>query len=277
MTQLPPREVSHPARILIVDDERNIRSALAHALRLSRYVVDEAADGEQALDTLETANFDVMLLDLRMPGLYGVDVMRRAHRMCPELLIIILTGHATLESAMAAVKAEAVDYLLKPVSVHQVIATVARVLHERSYHQRQQLLVQTISRATDALRQAEPRRGSPHQLEAGWDHILHRPPLLLDVRQQRVQVENREDNHGTELTKNETAILAILMRNGDSVFSCQQLMLQALGFTSDAAAAQSTIRPIIFRLRQKIEANPAHPKMLRTVRGGGYFLSLPDV
>ena len=218
-----------------------------------------------------------MLLDLRMPGLYGVDVMRRAHRMCPELMIIILTGHATLESAMAAVKAEASDYLLKPVSVHQVIDTVARVLHERSYRQRQQLLVQTISRATDALRQTDPRKGGQRQVETGWDHVLHRPPLLLDMRQQHVQVENREEDHGADLTKNETAVLATLMRNGDLVFSCQQLMLQALGFASDANTARSTIRPIMFRLRQKLEVNPKRPKMLRTVRGGGYFLSLPDV
>ena len=277
MSQLPSLDESRPARILLVDDERHIRSALARALRLSHYTVDEAADGEQALEKLETASFDVMLLDLRMPGLYGVDVMRRAHRMCPELLIIILTGHATLESAMAAVKAEAVDYLLKPVSVHQVIDTIARVLHERSYHQRQQVLVQTISRATDALRQTEPQRSGRPQVEGAWDHVVHRPPLLLDVRQQHVQVENREDNCGADLTKNETAVLATLMRNGNAVFSCQQLMLDALGFASDANTARSTIRPIIFRLRQKIEVNPKRAEMLRTVRGGGYFLSLPDV
>jgi DNA-binding response OmpR family regulator len=275
MPQFPLPDHTRPARILIVDDERHIRSPLAHALRLSRYVVDEAEDGEQALSKLETATYDVMLLDLRMPGLYGVDVMRRAHRMCPDLLILILTAHATLESALAAVKSEAVDYLLKPVSVHQVIDTVARVLHDRSYQQRQRLLLQTISRATDELRQTEPHRGGQQHFDASWDHLLQRPPLLLDIRQQRVQIESREGTRSAELTKNETAILAALMRSGDTVFSCQQLMLQALGFASDPTTAQNAVRPIIFRLRQKIEDNPKRPKLLQTVRGSGYFLSLP--
>ena len=119
-----------PARVLVVDDELLIRSGLAQALSLSGYAADVADCGEQALAKLALASYDVMVLDLQMPGIHGVEVMHRAHAMWPQLSIIILTGHATLGSAISAVKSEAADYLLKPVSVHQVIETITRVHHQ---------------------------------------------------------------------------------------------------------------------------------------------------
>ncbi len=268
-----PENDNRAVRILIVDDEPRIRAPLAHALRATRYTVDEADSGKEALSKLEISPYDVMLLDLRMPGIGGVDVMKRAHKMCPDLLVVILTGYATLDSAIAAVRSEAVDYLLKPVSVHQVTDTVGRVLAERQFHQQQQLLVHTISQATEVLRQRESP-ANPMDFYPAWDKVLHCPPLLLDTKRQALEVQGGEDTVTYELTKNETVVLAVLMSHVNRVFTCEQLIRQALGFEYDPAEARSTLRPIIFRLRQKIEDNPKHPRLIRTVRGSGYFLSL---
>ncbi len=120
------------ALVLVVDDEPNVCSALTRSLTLSGYRADAASSGHQALGLLQRTPYDLMLLDLRMPGMDGVEVMQRAREVRPDLLIIVLTGHATLESAITAVESHATDYLLKPVSLHDVATAVATALLQRA-------------------------------------------------------------------------------------------------------------------------------------------------
>ena len=88
-------------RLLIVDDEFNLRTSLGEVLRLRGFQVDEAASGLEALTLLERGAYDLMVLDMVMPGMHGVEVMRRAREMRPDLAVIVLTAHATVESAIA--------------------------------------------------------------------------------------------------------------------------------------------------------------------------------
>ena len=120
----PPPSTHPEARILVVDDEDRVREGLCWSLRVSGYTVDEALSGAQALALLGRGAFDLMLLDMNMPAMDGVEVMERARRVQPDLAIIVLTGHATLDSAIAAVKWGAGDYLLKPVGVQGLQAAV---------------------------------------------------------------------------------------------------------------------------------------------------------
>ena len=149
------------ARLLIVDDEPNIRSSLARALSLLGYFVEEAGSGQEALALLEHTTPDLMVLDMHMPGLDGVEVMHRARQMHPELSIIILTGYATLENAIAAVKLTAADYLRKPASTREIANAVTRTLEKRAKQLRQQRLHQTLREALDVLRQAKTLPNSP--------------------------------------------------------------------------------------------------------------------
>lgn len=270
---LSPAADDQRARILVVDDEPLIRSGLARALRLSGFDADVACSGDEALVKLRSAIYDVMVLDLKMPGMNGVEVMQRAHVMCPSLQIVILTGHATLESAISAVKSEADDYLRKPTSAHQVIEVVARVLRRRAYRQRQKRLVQTISQAAEALRQSEPIQLLTSPLQPLVQTRPYAHPLTLDVQRQSVTVDNEERTDAVPLTRSETRVLASLMSHRGQVLSCRQLADEALGYDVDELAAQSLVRPIVFRLRQKIEANPRQHRLIRTVRGSGYFLA----
>jgi DNA-binding response OmpR family regulator len=273
----PPSNDDQSAQVLVVDDELRIRSSLAQALRLSGYEVATAGSGEEALAQLESAGYDVMILDLRMPGLGGVDVLRRAHQLQPDLLIIVLTGHATLDSAIAAVKSEAADYLRKPVSVHNVIQTVNRVLQRRSELWHQQHLINALSRATEALRETETRRAA---LFPGADpsskRLVHVYPLILDIKRQSVAIQGDGSGSVIELTKGETAVLASLMSHPGRVFTCRQLACQSLNYGVEETAANGVIRPIIFRLRRKLEINPRQPRLIRTVRGGGYYFAPSD-
>jgi DNA-binding response OmpR family regulator len=122
---------------LIVDDEKNIRLALSMALEQLDVPVDTAASGEEALEKIAAGSFGVVLLDLRMPGTDGMEVLRRLARERPEIKVIIITAYGSIDLAVEAMKLGAVDFLQKPFEVSQVREMVRRILEkegeERGY------------------------------------------------------------------------------------------------------------------------------------------------
>jgi len=149
---------TNQARLLILDDEPHIRTALVEILNLEGYFTQEASSGAEALELLCQEPYDLMVLDLNLPGMDGVEVMEVALQLNPDLLIIILTGHGSLESAIAAVKSKAVDYLLKPTDAHTLICAISKALQERMEQLRQRRLVQVT---LNALRQIETPASAP--------------------------------------------------------------------------------------------------------------------
>jgi len=115
-------------RILVVDDEKNVRLTLTQALESQGWETDTAVNGEEALAKLEADDFGLMLLDLKMPGMDGMEVLRRAAEERPDVRVIIITAYGTIESAVEAVKLGAVDYLQKPFAPKQIRDLVSRVL-----------------------------------------------------------------------------------------------------------------------------------------------------
>lgn len=110
--------------VLVVDDEKNIRRTLAAALQDMDLHVETAAGGEEALITLEKEEVDLVLLDLRMPGMDGLDVLRRLRHTHPEMQVIIITAHGTVERAVEAMRLGAVDFIQKPFSVDALRSSV---------------------------------------------------------------------------------------------------------------------------------------------------------
>ena len=117
--------------ILVADDELGVRESLAEILRDAGYRVEAAADGTAALAALEANDFSLVLTDLRMPGADGLAVLRRAREVSPQTIVLIMTAHATVESAVDALRAGATDYILKPVVFDDVLQKVARALEHR--------------------------------------------------------------------------------------------------------------------------------------------------
>lgn len=115
-------------RVLIVDDEKNIRLTLAQALSSVSVEVDTAEDGEQALKKVDERGFAVILLDLRMPGIDGMEVLRRLRDDRPEIPVIIITAHGNIESAVEAMKLGAIEFLPKPFVPEEIRTLVSRVL-----------------------------------------------------------------------------------------------------------------------------------------------------
>ncbi len=114
--------------ILIVDDEKNICLTLSQALEILEVETDTALNGEEALTKLENKEFGLILLDLRMPGMDGMEVLRRVREIRPDIRIIILTAYGTIESAVEAIKLGAVDFIQKPFSAEEIRELVSRVI-----------------------------------------------------------------------------------------------------------------------------------------------------
>lgn len=264
---------SHNAvRVLVVDDEPHIRKSLVRALELSGYYADSAESGYVALEKLRTTRYDVMVLDMRLPDLDGTQVMSAARHHDHDLIILILTGHATLHSAITAVKAGATDYLLKPLSVQEIITAIQNAWHKRAHQRRHQQVIETIIQAlraaddplaTDSLPAASPVASSERFRQSG-NLVFDRVKRLLTFADDLTRV--------VVLTEGEAQVLECLMDAADTPLSCRQIAARVWQYALDEIEAESIVRPYIFRLRQKIERNPQNPTLIRTIRGRGYLL-----
>lgn len=253
-------EQASPVRILVVDDESTPRMAITEALNLLGYQAVEAASGREALSRLAAGRYDLMLLDLRMPGMDGVEVMRRVSLDYPDLLIIILTAFGSIDSAIEAVRAGAADYLLKPSSIRDTEAAIARAL----------------ARRWPGRRKKGPAEGIEAD-EAPSVGILRRTPLTLDLETNvaNLSAVGWGQARTAQLTESEAALLACLMRRPNKVFSCRELAREALKYDVSEREARELVRPHFSRLRQKLEQDPSQPSLIRTIRGKGYLLFLP--
>ena len=266
-------------RLLVVDDDPRLRSAMGEMIRQEGYSVDEAGTGEAALELLKRAPFDLMTVDMMMPGMGGAEAIRHARQIQPDLAIIVLTGHPTVESAIASVKADVADYLLKPYTGEDLVLTVSRAMQERKRQQHRQHLLEMVGDAIDHLRQPEENREQPSASSipaappSPSEHSLRVGLLMLD-REKRILTVNSNPPRTIELTDGETAILIALMETPNQVFTYSQLAQTALGYKDmDKWTVESIIRSSVFRLRQKIEPGTGTPQLIRTVRGRGYFFS----
>jgi excisionase family DNA binding protein len=127
-----PRAANDRPRILVVDDEASIRDLLAKTLALAEYDVDTAPDGRSAIERLRLYPYDLLIADLKMPGIDGLAVIREAKRLKTDLPVIIITGYSTESAAIDAVNLGVAGYLTKPFRVPQVLAAAAKAIGEPS-------------------------------------------------------------------------------------------------------------------------------------------------
>ena len=125
-----PAVVAAAPRILVADDEEAIRDLLAKTLALAEYDVRTVPDGQSAIDLLRTERFQLLITDLRMPGVDGLAVIREARRLSPDLPVVILTGFSTEASAIEAISLGVSGYLTKPFRLAKVLAVAAKALGE---------------------------------------------------------------------------------------------------------------------------------------------------
>ena len=261
------------AHILIVDDETAERVTLGEVLRLESFHVSLAGSGEEALNLLEQGEtFDLVILDLRLPGLNGLQVLERLHKINPETLVILITGYGTLETAIQAMRNGAYDYLLKPCPVEDILATVRRGLSELAQERHRRLLLERLQRTVQELASVETPIPQPEAPEE--ERFLQISGVLIDRAKHLVTLKNQR----IDLTPTEFRLLECLMQRADQVCTPQDLVRCAQGYEADPWGARSIIRVHIRRLRSKLEPDPEHPLYIQNVRGVGYtFVTLSDV
>src|SRR6187401_3832879 len=118
-------------RVLVVDDEKFIRDIIADFLGMEGYIVRTAEDGSSAVNELERARYDMVISDLKMPKMGGLDLLKEVSKTHPDTLTVIMTGFGTVETAIDAMKRGAYDYILKPFKVEEVVHIVQRGLEKR--------------------------------------------------------------------------------------------------------------------------------------------------
>jgi DNA-binding response OmpR family regulator len=253
------------ARILVVDDERGLRRTLTDIFNRLGYRAEGVASGEEALECLTDDPADLVILDLNMPGMGGDEVLRLARPIAPETLFIILTAYGTLDSAIAAIRHGAFDYLLKPSPVEQILHVVHGALKERREDMESDTPVALLERALHELKRTdEPAQAAPKD-----ERFLQSAEVTIDTRRHLVVVRGQV----ADLTPTEFDILVYLMQHQGQVVSCRELVLHLRDCALDERDARPLVRSHIHRLRQKVEHNPSAPELILTIRGSGYLFT----
>lgn len=230
-------------RILVIDDEKTLRYFLRLHLQQQGYQVTEASDGKTALKLISKNDFDVALVDLRLTDMDGLDIIRHLHQVAPKTSVIILTAHASLDSAIEALRQGAQDYLIKPFDTAELMASVADSIARRS-----------VDFTTP---------------DKSKEIILKVKDLKLNQANRQVSRQGEEIN----LTPTEFEILATLMAQPDVALDAVTLIKLVRGYEATEPDARAIARVHIHRLRHKLELDPANPQRVITVSGGRYLVS----
>ena len=257
-----------PATILVVDDERAVRMMLEAALRAQGYRVQTAATGTQAQEMLAEDEFDLVLLDLQLGDTDGIEILREVKRRWPLTEVILLTAHGSINSAIAALRHGAYDYLLKPAQVQDIRERVERALDERRKVQQRSELLQRISDSARALGMIETGAAGQSPAQPANSDRIEVGPLLLDLRRHGASLGNQM----LALTRTEFALLTALAQQPDTALSYGTLSEAVYGRAQPEDEARALLRPHIARLRHKLESTGVSGVALVSIRSMGYML-----
>ena len=226
-------------RALVVEDEPNIRELVSLHLGLEGLHVTGAADGEAALRLAGAEPFDVVVLDLMLPRIDGISVCRAIRREGPnaDVPILMLTAKREESDKVVGLESGADDYLTKPFGVRELVARVRALLRR-------------------------PRM--PKVTPGGVAAAIAVGPLQIDPSRRQVLVDSR----AVDLTPHEFDVLYLLASSPGIVFT-RDVLLERV-WTNDVHVTERSVDTLIKRLRQKIETDPAEPKLILTVWGTGY-------
>lgn len=252
------------ARILIVDDEPGVRESLTELLRIEGYKVESAESGNLALENLKEGDFDLVLLDLRMPGIDGVEVMGEIRKFHPDTRIIIITGFGTLESAIEAIRFGAQDYLLKPYGAEDILLSITKALSEKETKTRKEILIEQLASSLNQLKDVE----GISRAELPARRVVNLPLGVMADLERR---EMWRGNDRAHLTPIESKLLSLFIENQGRVLSHQELVFLVQGTKADENEAPEVLRPMVSRLRKKMATFPGVEDWISNVRGTGYL------
>ncbi|MBA6438717.1 response regulator transcription factor [Streptomyces sp. GMR22] len=242
-----------PTRVLVVDDDPTVAEVVAGYLGRAGFAVDRAADGPGALARAAARRPDLVVLDLMLPGMDGLEVCRALRDKGP-VPVIMLTARGDEEDRILGLEIGADDYVTKPFSPRELVLRVESVLRRG----------RTGPRAPGP---SGPGPGHPGS-GLGSDEVTHRAGITLDPLARRAARDGRE----LALTVREFDLLAFLLRHPGVAFTREELMREVWGWDFGDL---STVTVHVRRLRGKVEDDPAAPRLIQTVWGIGYRFDAP--
>jgi DNA-binding response OmpR family regulator len=259
--------------ILIVDDDKPLRLTLSMVLKKDGYKTHLAENADEAMLMLSSNTYDLAFLDLNMPGISGVDLLIQIHRLYPRLPVLILTGNATLDTAIQAVRLGARDYLSKPFEPRSLLSRVAEILaaeeqplRKRGIVDQIQTLVAELNHIEGGASAAIPAQTQPLEAESG----IRKGPFVLDPRHRQVTLQGER----LAVTGISYDYLATLIRHAPNTVFFKELVKEAQGLDLGKMEAQNLARWRIHELRKLVEKNPGEPTYILTVRGEGFRLDI---
>jgi DNA-binding response OmpR family regulator len=258
------------ARILIVEDEENIRYFLTNLLEDEGYQTWTAMSGEAALAQITAEKLDLAILDLNLGvGMDGIEVLAALREQSPGTAVILLTGYATVETAITALRQGASDYLLKPSPAEQIIASVRQALLKRQGEQQRRALLTQLEHGLAGLRTIEQGSiaASPETAKAE-KHLLKQGSLVIDLARHAVTIDDRL----LEISPAEFDFLAYLASQAPRVVSAEEIIRQVYQYEAGLLQDSEAVRALVYRLRNKIKESTGRTGIIRTVRGVGYAI-----
>lgn len=256
------------ARILIVDDEANIRLVFERTLKGQGYRIDQAANGLDALEKIRRTDYDLLLLDLHMQPVGGIKVLQELREIGSEAVVIILTAYGSMDSAVQALRLGAYDYLAKPAEAAEIRQRVQEGLAHRQQTRRKNQVLSQIDQLRGVLRQLEIEDQAVAPAPSD-ERFLRSGRILIDRHHRRAALADKP----LELTTTEYNLLLCLVEHAPEAVGPAVLVKEAMDYECEAREAGEIVKWHIHHLRQKVEPDPQHPVHIKTVRYKGYLWS----
>jgi DNA-binding response OmpR family regulator len=260
--------------ILLIEDDKKTRMMLAHRLQHAGYAVTQAENGETAIDLLEQETFDVVVSDIILGDVDGIEVLQTARHQSYQPQVILLTGYGSLETSLVALREGAYDYLLKPCSAERLLTCVEGALkrHLAEIHLREAITTLIPNQGMYETFQSSPRPPAPPQREKGSPQRQDTMPLCigaLSIGSTRHEVFFHEQP--VRLTPIEYSLLRYLAERTGKVCRCNDIVQYTHGMTTNNSDAQAILRSHIRNLRKKISSS-----YIVNDRATGYMLLNPE-
>jgi len=266
--------MSNTGKVLIIDDEANLRNTLQRILQKVGCETVGAADGNQALKLLSVNRFDLIYLDIHLPNIDGIQILKEIRSREPNIPVIILTGYGSLNSSIEALRLGAIDYMLKPFDPEILAAQARMVLEEQVIERRKREIRDQINILQAELLQLE--LDSPTELHSKLstpfpepqNRFLKLSSFVIDRQAQRATFGDIVLN----LPPSAFDYLVVLANHSPDVVDYQALVIEAQQYDVGIKEARELSKWHVHVLRKAIEDNPQKPKYIINVRGIGYRL-----
>ena len=257
-------------KVLVIDDEPALRQTLTRLLRRAGCEVTAAADGPEALRRLAGAPYDLAYLDLHLPEMDGLQVLREMQRLHPNMPVVLLTAYGTLQSALQALRLGASDYLLKPVDPETLVARTRVILAEQAVQRRRREIQQQIEALQAELKRLDESLAPapPAAVPASGERFIKRGPLIIDLHARRATFGERV----MALPPAAFDYLVVLARHAPDVAPYGALVAEAQGYQAEGRQARELAKWHVHQIRDSLEPDPRRPQHVLNVRGMGYKL-----